>query len=120
MLSACNPVTHPPLRAIWTFSENNIGFTSGGSIGWFNGTSNRTDCTIRPLLTGSINKICGSSSSDLYAVGNNGNIAHYQNGIWTKVESGTTGNLYDVWGIRDQKRQFGLCGYHLMTMVLLT
>ncbi|MBK7498905.1 MAG: hypothetical protein IPI19_07320 [Ignavibacteriales bacterium] len=44
----------------------------------------------------------GSSNNDLYAVGNNGYIAHYQNGSWTKIESGTTTNINDVWGVFDQ------------------
>ena len=110
MLSNCNPVIYPPLKAIWAFDENNIVLTSGGSIGWFDGNINRTDCTIRPLLTGSINKLWGSSSNDLYAVGNDGNIAHYQNGIWTKIENGTIVNLYDVWGTTDGKTVWA-CGY---------
>ena len=110
MQSSCNPVTYPPLKAIWAFSENNIAVTSGGSIGWFDGNTNRADCGIRSILTGSINKLWGSSSSDLYAVGNNGNIAHYQNGNWQKIESGTEINLRDVWGTVDGNEIF-ISGY---------
>ena len=102
MQSSCNPVTYPPLKAIWAFSENNIVFTSGGSIGWFDGTKIRTDCTIRPLLTGSINKLWGSSN-DLYVVGNNGNIAHYNGSQWIKLESGTDLDIYDIWGDYNEK-----------------
>ena len=102
MLSNCNPVIYPPLKAIWAFSENNIVFTSGGSIGWFDGINNRTDCTIRPLLTGSINKIWGSSNNDLYIVGNSGNIAHYNGTSWSKIESGTTFNLTSISGNNDE------------------
>src|SRR5690606_8070722 len=50
MFSTCNPINYPPLKAVLPFSENNIVFTSGGSIGWFNGIDIRTDCTLRPLL----------------------------------------------------------------------
>ncbi len=96
MQSSCNPVTYPPLKAIWAFSANNITVTSGGSIGWFDGNTNRADCGIRSILTGSINKLWGSSSNDLYAVGSNGNIAHYQNGSWIKIESGTNLSLSDI------------------------
>ena len=49
----------------------------------------------------SINKIWGTSSNDLYVVGNNGNIAHYQNGQWSRIESGTDANIRDIWGIPD-------------------
>ncbi|HSL90091.1 MAG TPA: hypothetical protein VK870_12375 [Ignavibacteriaceae bacterium] len=109
MLSSCNPITYPPLRAIWAFSENNIVVTSGGSIGWFDGITNIPDCTIRPLLTGSINKLWSSSSNDLYAVGNAGNIAHWNGSKWTKIESGTDVDLLDIWGSPDGT--VWACGY---------
>ncbi|MCW8817469.1 MAG: glucosyl transferase, partial [Ignavibacteriaceae bacterium] len=98
MESSCNPVTYPPLRAISAFSENNIIVTSGGSIGWFDGETINVDCGVNPLLTGSINKIWGSSSNDLYVVGNDGNIAHYQNGQWSRIESGVSTDLLDICG----------------------
>lgn len=97
--SSCNAVDYAPLRAIWAFSDTNIVVTSGGSIGWFNGTTNKSDCSIRPLLTGSINKLWGSTSIDLYAVGDGGNIAHYNSSSWTKIESGTSSIINDIWGI---------------------
>jgi hypothetical protein len=113
--SSCNAVDYAPLKAIWTFSDKNIVVTSGGSIGWFNGITNKPDCSIRPLLTGSINKFWGSSSNDLYAVGDGGNIAHYNGSSWTKIESGTTTNINDVWGIIDpitqEKRIFCAVSY---------
>jgi hypothetical protein len=101
MFSSCNPVTYPALKAIWAFSENNIVVTSGGSIGWFDGITNVPDCSIRPLLTGTMNKIWGTSSDTLYAVGDNGNIMQYQNGSWRKITSGTDVDLLDVWGTPD-------------------
>ena len=119
MLSSCNPVTFPPLKAICAFSDSNIIITSGGSIGWFNGVTNTPDCSIRPLLTGSINKIWGVSSDNFYTVGNNGFIAHYQNGQWSRIESGTTVNLLDIWGGSDGT--LWSCGYtsNYSTTVLL-
>jgi len=113
MQSSCNPVTYPPLKAIWAFSENNIAVTSGGSIGWFDGNTNRADCGIRSILTGSINKLWGSSSSDLYAVGNNGNIAHYNGQSWIKIESGTTLGLSDIY--ENKNGELYACGGNLST-----
>lgn len=49
-----------------------------------------------------INKMWGTNSSDLYAVGNGGNIAHYDGKNWQKIESGTTSIINDVWGIKDK------------------
>jgi len=57
-----------------------------------------------------VNKMWGSSSNDLYAVGNNGNIAHYNGQSWQKIESRTTVNLYDVWGTVDGNEIF-ISGY---------
>ncbi len=99
---ACSAVEYPPLKAIYAFSANNIVITNGGSIGWFDGNTVRLDCGVNPLLTGAINKMWGSSSNDLYVVGNSGSIAHYQNGVWSKVESGTATNLNDIWGYYDR------------------
>jgi len=96
---SCSAVEYPPLKAIWAFSNNDMVITNGGSIGWFNGNTVTLDCGVNPLLTGSINKIWGTDSRDLYVVGNNGNIAHYQNGQWSKIESGTTTIINDIWGI---------------------
>ena len=95
---ACSAVEYPPLKAIYAFSANNIVITNGGSIGWFDGNTIRLDCGVNPLLTGAINKIWGSSSNDLYVVGNAGSIAHYKNGSWSKIESETNLNIVDIWG----------------------
>ena len=53
-----------------------------------------------------INKIWGSSSNDLYIVGNNGNIAWYNGSVWTKIESGTELNIQDIWGVPDGSNGF--------------
>lgn len=95
---SCSAVEYPPLKAVWAFSGTNIVITNGGSIGWYNGSTVSLDCRVNPLLTGAINKIWGTSSNDLYVVGNDGNIAFYNGTTWTKIESGTTSNINDIWG----------------------
>jgi hypothetical protein len=112
--SSCNPVDYAPLKAIWAFSENNIVVTSGGSIGWFDGNTNRADCGIRSILTGSINKLWGISSNDLYAVGSNGNIARYNGSRWTKIESGTNLYLADI-AVNNSNELF-TCGLKMSTV----
>jgi len=101
----CSAVMYPPLMAVWAFNENNIVITNGGSIGWFDGTTVDLDCGVNPLLSGAINKIWGMSNNDLYVVGNGGSIAHYQNGSWSKIESGTTSDIKDIWGNIDPVTQ---------------
>jgi hypothetical protein len=41
----------------------------------------------------------GTSSEDLYIVGNNGLLAHHNGQSWTNIESGTERTFYDIWGI---------------------
>ncbi len=96
--SACNPVNYAPLKALWAFSDTSILVTSGGSLGWYNGRTNVPDCSIRPLATGSINKIWATSERDIYVVGGNGFIAHYNGTTWRRLESGIGVRLNDVWG----------------------
>jgi hypothetical protein len=40
----------------------------------------------------------GPSPTDIYAVGFHGNILHYDGTTWTPMISGTTADLYGVWG----------------------
>ncbi len=45
-----------------------------------------------------LNRVWGSGSDDVYAVGENGTILHYDGKKWTEMESGTIECLTDVWG----------------------
>ncbi|MEO8400025.1 MAG: hypothetical protein ABI550_09475, partial [Ignavibacteriaceae bacterium] len=107
---SCSAVEYPPIKAIWAFSENNIAITNGGSVAWFDGDKLNLDCEVNPLLNGAINKIWGISSNDLYIVGNNGTIVHYNGQNWQKVESGTDIDLRDIYGTPDGKTIWA-CGW---------
>lgn len=115
---SCSAVMYPELRAIWAFSGNNIALTNGGSIGWFDGDTVNLDCGMNSLLTGSINKIWGTSNEDLYVVGNNGNIVYYNGTIWQKIESGTDVDFLDVWGTPDGSIVWA-CGETIYKTVLV-
>lgn len=83
------------IKTIYAFSENDIWFSA--FVRYFNGQF--IELPIPDILMGwSKNKIWGSSNSDLYVVGNDGNIAHYDGATWTKIESGTTLHLTDIYG----------------------
>ncbi len=45
------------------------------------------------------NAIWGSSPEDVYFVGNHGSIVHYDGSGFTRLESGTPFDLYDIWGL---------------------
>ena len=83
------------IKTIYAFNESDIWFS--GYMRYYNG--NFIELTIPIILQGwSINKLWGTSSSDLYAVGNEGNIAHYNGSSWTKIVSGTALNLTSISG----------------------
>jgi hypothetical protein len=48
--------------------------------------------------TNSLEGVWGSSGSDVFAVGDNGTILHYDGSTWSPMASGTTNNLFGVWG----------------------
>ncbi len=86
-----------PASSVIAFSESEIWISmKGDQVAKIeNGLQTQTICM--PWIF-SINKIWGSSSNNLYVVGNNGNIARFNGSLWTRIESGTTTNINDVWG----------------------
>jgi hypothetical protein len=99
-IGSCSAVLFPPLRAVWAFSPTNILFSNGGSIVRYDGTNAVMDCGMNTLLVGAITKIFATSPQDIYAVGGSGSIVHYTGSSWTKLESGTTMTLRDIWGAK--------------------
>lgn len=91
-----------PASAIFAFNENEVWIgMDGRQIAKIEGTTQVK--TICPPFSMVINKIWGTSSSDLYVVGNNGNIAWYNGSVWTRIESGTELNINDIWGDYNEK-----------------
>ncbi|QOJ30336.1 MAG: glucosyl transferase [Ignavibacteriales bacterium] len=82
------------IRAIFAFNANDIWF--GGGVRWDGVTFKHVPMNIS--FPSYVNKIWGSSSGNIYIVGNSGNIAHYNGTSWKKIESGTTLHINDVWG----------------------
>jgi hypothetical protein len=95
----------PPLYGIFAFSSTDIWLSSGVPV-----HGNGTDWTQYHLFDmgilnqndGYLTKIWGNSTSDVYFVGTLGTIAHYKNGSWSKIESGTNALMQDIWGYTDQ------------------
>jgi len=96
------------IDGIYAFSDNDIWFANGivhhydssyynqhGHVKsysfWDMGVLNEED--------GGIRKLWGMSSDDLYAVGLNGTIVHFNGQSWKKIESGTDLNIHDIWGM---------------------
>ena len=89
------------IYAVYAFSADDIWFGIGSMIHW-NGSQYRPIST-QGIFQSLVRKIWGSSSNDLYIVGNNGSIAHYNGTSWKKIESGTDLNINDIWGDYNEK-----------------
>ena len=91
-----------PRRIVYAFNENDVWFD--GSIKW-DGARYSVHNYGFPLDSNGNgwyrNAMWGTSSEDFYVVGNGGNIAHYRNGSWTKIESGTNRDIQDIWGTKN-------------------
>jgi hypothetical protein len=90
-------------RTVFAFSENDVWFD--GTIKWdgANYSLHNNGFPLEPNGDGwQINKMWGGGSNNLYAVGNIGNIAHYNGSNWKKIESGTVVDFQDVWGIENK------------------
>jgi hypothetical protein len=92
------------LYCIFGFNANDVwvGGNNGVNpiIGHWNGSSwekNGTSFLNNFTFIG-IQKIWGTSSSNLYAVGGNGTILHYDGTVWTSMTSNTVLTLIDIWG----------------------
>ncbi len=83
------------IHSLLAFSSNDIWFE--GFV-HFDGESFNSLPIPNILIGWQINSMWGLSSEDFYVVGNGGNIAHYQNGTWTKIESGTELHFRDISG----------------------
>ena len=92
-------VIEPVLEGIFAFSETDIWLVGslpiyGDGLSW---TMYDLRTTLDPNL--SLSKVWGSSSDEMYFVGRSGSMARYSQGIWQKLESGTTTHINDVFGV---------------------
>lgn len=83
--------------AVFGLSPTSILFSDGGGLMVWNGAQARY--LFQPLA---VSKIWASSENDIYVVGGNGFIAHYNGTAWRRVESGTTTVINDIWGSIDK------------------
>ncbi len=94
------------LTCVFAFSSNDVWFGVTNLIHW---NGNRFEKNINPVLnqfySKTVNKIWGTSDNDLYIVGNDGLIAHYDGKQWQRIESGTDEKINDIYGVvKDNKK----------------
>jgi len=89
-----------PMLAVSAFASDDVWiFSQAGSYAYWNGS--KWESKYVSERVGSITKIWGTSSQDMYFVGTNGNITHYDGQSWQRLESGTTTDINDIWGTVD-------------------
>ena len=81
--------------AIFAFGANDIWMT-GGAVFHYDG--NKWNPYYGTAGAEGATKIWGYDSGNLWFIGRNGLIVHYQNGQWSKIESGTSLGFVDIWG----------------------
>jgi hypothetical protein len=86
-----------PASSIIAFSETDIWISmDGDQVARYDGSS-QTSTMCMPVSF-SIKKMWGGNANSVYAVGDGGNIVHYNGSSWTKIESGTGLDIYDIYG----------------------
>ena len=90
-----NSNTPYPINSLLILPNDEIWFAAGDQIAILK--NNILSSVFCLPWSFSIKKIWGSSGSDVYVVGDNGNIAHYLNGSWSKIESGTDYSIKDIY-----------------------
>ncbi len=99
-----------PTRAVFAIDNETIIVASGSQVAYLkNGIQTKREC-----IPATVNKIWGTSSNDLYVVGNNGNIAHYNGSQWRKIESGTSLILSDIQA--NNRGEIFICGLEISTV----
>ncbi len=110
-----------PIHVIQAFARDDIWFQ--GVLHW-DGQKYTLHNKNFPLLSNGdgwrMNKMWGTSSDDFYVVGNKGMMAHYDGTGWTKIETGTELNFYDIQSsvnpFNGERETLGLAGDILNTL----
>jgi hypothetical protein len=89
------------IRGIYVSKPNEI-WLAGGSIFRWDGQSSHAPLVFSRLTlpnpNPTVEKLWGDSPSNVYGVGNAGTILHYNGSSWRKIESGTSLDIYDIYG----------------------
>lgn len=94
-------LTPYPATAIFALSDTDIWIAGAGQVVRFNGHSQNPPTCVESPTSFAINRLWGNNANSMYVVGDGGSIAHYNGNNWTKIESGTTLDVRDIWGAQN-------------------
>lgn len=86
------------LQVTYSFDDNHLWLLDGQSIIQKVGQSIFRLCIPYSQVTGTTLKVWGTNDQSVYAVGSIGTMVYYDGTNWSKVVSGTTANINDIWG----------------------
>ncbi|MFI5252231.1 MAG: hypothetical protein ACHQQQ_07370 [Bacteroidota bacterium] len=97
--SNCSDTTmsYAPATSIFATGLNNIWITAG-TVHYFDGVKWYEDAGNG---AGGAYKIWGNSPTNMYFVGYQGSIIHFDGYTYQKIQSGTTLDIQDIWGAQD-------------------
>jgi len=98
----------PKLFGIWAFFARDIWVstglpTHGDGMIWKN--YHLFDMGVLQETDGSVNRMWGTSSNNLFFAGFKGSIIYYNGATWQKLAKLTDKFIYDIWGIVDARNQ---------------
>lgn len=85
----CSAVKIPVITAIDAISPNEIIVSNGGSIVWYDGETAEMDCRMNATLNGAISKVKMFSKIDVYIMGAQGTMNHFDGTKWYTINLGT-------------------------------
>jgi hypothetical protein len=88
------------LKAVIGFSPNDVWVAGDADLIHWNGSfwSGKALFITDLSFNGQVLKMWGTSGSNIYCVGRNGAIYHFDGSNWQKLSSGTTVDIQDIWG----------------------
>ena len=99
-VTSMGTMSRGPMLSVFAFASDKVWiFSQAGSYAYWNGSEWKSKYVSERV--GSITKMWGSSSQDMYFVGTNGNITHYDGQSWQRLESGTDIDIQDIWGAKN-------------------
>ena len=96
---------YAPIQTVIAFSPNDIWAASGAELVHWNGNiwTSKAFFMVDVPFNGQVLKMWGTSGNNIYCVGRTGAIYHYNGTDWTKIESGTTLDINDIYGTLNKK-----------------
>jgi hypothetical protein len=94
-----------PLKAVCAFTPNDVWVASNAELVHWDGSTwtSKAFFMIDIPFDGQVLKMWGTSGNNIYCVGRTGAIYHYNGIDWTKIESGTTLDIQDIYGAIDKR-----------------